>query len=125
MAKTTALPPVTGNRQIDEGFRELWKAVFGLGGTATGDIDSNNAPGYHDGTVGGHENIVQTDDIADSTTTAVSVTEPDADATYGAAEAALLNEIKSDFNNLVVEFRATITKHNQHLAAHRTQKLLK
>lgn len=49
---------------------------------------------------------------ANASASSVQVTTADADSTYGSAEAALINELKSDVNSLVIDLNAVVTSLN-------------
>jgi hypothetical protein len=126
VGRTTFLPPVKGNKSPDDFLREieLWatevhKNLFGLSDN-DGEIGEPNAPGFHDGTVGNHEDMVQATDTGDATASTLSILEPDADVTYGAEEAALLNELKDKMNLHIAEYNVFISEYNSRQAADRT-----
>jgi len=125
MPKILAPIPITGNKQLDDLLKELKQVISGLGGVSEGMINSDNSPGFHNGETGGHKEIIQGDNITDSTATTLFIASINAGGTYTAAEQTLLNEIKTDLNLLIMSYNALLAKHNQHLEKHRSQKLLK
>ena len=104
--------------------------VLLFGSVGTGSLDSVNVtalthaslltvtPYQHHG-AGNHSGLDKAATSADASAStvnlsnnqsAVSVTEPDADATYGAAERDLINELKADLNTLVSNFNTAETE---------------
>jgi hypothetical protein len=120
MASTTHLPPKTGDIVLDQWILEVHKNLFGLGDDRTGDLDDSNSPGAHDGRVGGHSELAQGTNVVNVDESEISVDTADADAVYGAAEQALINELKSDLNALVGEYNDFVSRFNSLLQSLRT-----
>jgi hypothetical protein len=119
MGFTTFQPPKTGNIAVDLWIIEVHKTLYGLG-TDGGEIDDSNAPGAHDGRVGGHSELAQGTNVVNVDESEISVDTADADAVYGAAEQALINELKSDLNALVGEYNDFVSRFNSLLQSLRT-----
>ncbi|TAL13948.1 hypothetical protein EPN95_04645 [Patescibacteria group bacterium] len=128
--QTFIIPPDTGNPALDDYLLMLHHRLFGL--LNTGDLDNDNIrsasltgilhanlggiTSYEHHGAGNHKELgqgaISADALAstvavgasDANTSTVSVTTADADATYGAAEADLLNEMKGDINALVADY---------------------
>lgn len=71
-----------------------------------------------------HSLLKQAVDPTDATASTVSVTSANADATYDAAEQALINELKGDLNQLVTDLNITVAKVNALMASMRTASLI-
>jgi hypothetical protein len=123
MGRTTWLPPKPPifedevlNLYAQDLFNyitEIHRVVFGLGAEDDGDIDVVNAPGFHSGDTGGHASLEQATDVDNKTLSSLQINEPDANAVYGAEEAALINELKEKFNLHITEFNTGITNDNE------------
>lgn len=78
----------------------------------------------HNALTGGHRSLQQATDPANATISGVSVTSPDANETYGVEEATLINELKADMNNHIVEYNILVGKLNTLLANMRIANLI-
>jgi hypothetical protein len=132
-------PPVTGNVEFDQYMLENHRRTYGLA-DGIGDLDTDNINGeltdtkdhpsftgvaayQHHGT-GNHDVLDQGVDVANATASTLSITNPDADATYGTEERDLINELKADFNSLITEYNVFLGKLNELLANLRTANLI-
>lgn len=64
------------------------------------------------------------DAVTNATASSVSVDTADADSTYGAPEATLINELKDDVNQLVTDLNAVVTQLNALLASLRAKNII-
>jgi hypothetical protein len=128
-------PPLTGNDEFDQYMLENHRRTYGLAG-GIGDLDTDNINGQLTDTVdhpsftgvtpyqhhggGNHSVLDQATDVTDATASTLSITNPDADATYGTEERDLINELKADFNSLITEYNVFLGKLNELLANMRT-----
>ena len=89
---------------IQDGNALVW-TYNDAGGTLTGDVTKATAS-------------------ADASSSAVSVTNPDADLTYSQNEVDLMNELKADLNQLVTDMNAVVISLNELKANLRTSGIL-
>jgi len=145
-------PPKKDDSDFDEYMLELHNRLFGIE-SGGGDLDSDNVAvsvggsndrqdhfntqlastisnfdvsviAEHNSISGGHSLLKQAVDQSDSSTSGLSITNPNADATYGTEERDLINEIKADFNTLIGQLNTFVGDYNALLAVMRTAGIL-
>jgi hypothetical protein len=137
---TFQVPPLTGNDEVDRYNLEVHQALFGTQSGEVGTLNNDNITGaltdtvdhnefteveeYQHHGVGNHNVLDQGNDVTDASASTLSITSPDADATYSANEQTLINELKADFNSHITEYNTFLGKLNELLANLRTAFLI-